>query len=203
LDCRDRVSSLLAAPLALAVVVLFAAASPAFARSRRQAVTFLYEVAAGLGRRTTDGVLSKVPAGALPPASGRKTGTVGVDAGLKLASRFALMGIWDVTAGGSTGAGSWGTMGIFGVGRVWPTRRIRIEGGGGLRQLGYQPPSQISVMVTRFWARGAEVAGGVAVFQGSQVAISVFTRYSTATFNGFTERNLSVQIGLLGMLERH
>ena len=182
------------------VVVLFAVTPPGFAQSRRQAVTFLYEVSGGVGGRTTGGALSTVPAGARPPESGRATATVGLDAGLKLAKRLAVMGIWEVTGGGNAGAGSWGTMGIYGVGRVRPVRRIWIEGGGGLRQLGYQPPSQISVMVTRFWAPGAECAVGVDLFQGSGAAISVFTRYSTATFDGFTERSLSVQVGLLGML---
>jgi hypothetical protein len=92
--------------LALAVVVLVSAPSPTFAQSPRRAVTFLYELSAGAGTRTTGGVLSVVSAGALAPVSRRTTGTVGVDAGVRLASRFALMGIWDDTARGNRGPGS-------------------------------------------------------------------------------------------------
>jgi hypothetical protein len=188
---------------ALAAAILLVLPLPALAQARRHVVTFVYEVSAGAGGRTTAGLLLAPPAGALQPASGRMTGTVGVDAGVRLSKRFAVMGIWDGTAGGNAGAGYWGTMGMYGVARVWPTRRIWLEGGGGLTELGYQPPSQISVTVTRFWAPAAESAAGVEIFRGPNVGISVFARYSTATFDGLAVHNLSVQIGLLGQLWPH
>lgn len=48
-------------------------------------------------------------------------------------------------------------MGIYGVGRVWPTRRIWSEAGGGVTGLGYQPPPQISSLVAAACARSTSI----------------------------------------------
>ena len=185
---------------AAACLLLVLAASPAHAQtSGADAPALVFGVFGGPGRRTTGGALvaSALPAGAVQPAPDRTTVTFGFGGGVKLGDRVALMGVWDQTAGGNVGAGHWGTMAVHAVARVWVTRRVWVEAGGGASELGYKPPSQMSAGITRLWAPGGEASVGADVLKGPRVALTLAVRYSRATFEGLTLSRVGLQAGLI------
>lgn len=182
----------------LMLIAMLLVSSAAFAQSATQRPAFLYEISFGGGTRTTDGNLRLVPSGATPPGSGQFIGMVSLDGGFQLAPRVAAIAISEITAGGSTGLGRWGAVGIYGAGRVRVVRRVWLEAGGGVSGLGYSPPSQVSLNGTRFWAPAAEGAGGFDLIRTPEFAMSILARGSNATFDGLAIRSFSVQLALTG-----
>ena len=139
------------------------------------------------------------PPGASQPRPRQTVLALDLDGGFSLASRLAVFA--RLEAGGAfvhNTPGHWGTLGLHAVARAWLTRRIWIEGGAGVTQLGYLPPPQMSVTASRWWAPAQEGASGFEIFQGPHVAMSVLARYSTAMFDGLRASKVSVQVGLTG-----
>jgi hypothetical protein len=158
---------------------------------------WLYEVSFGVGHRDSSGHLASPPAGAPDPADLRWTATVGLGGGVKQ-GRLSVLGTFDTTAGRQTGTGFWGGMGVYGLGRVEVTRWLWLEAGGGVAELSYRPPPQISVVTQGFW--GPQVVGGAAwqLFRSNDIALSLMGRVTRATFDGLKVRTMSIQLAITG-----
>jgi hypothetical protein len=141
-----------------------AAQSPA-----ADAVSVVYGISTGVGRRTVTGAFtsSEEPAGAEGGAA----------------------------FGDSHG---WGSLAAHAVVRGWVTTHVWIEGGWGLAELAFRPPSLPGTAPSRWWAPGGEAAGGFDVFQGPSVSVNLFVRYSEARFDAVRQQTVSIQIGLFG-----
>jgi hypothetical protein len=163
------------------------------------AVTFVYGISAGGGRRSTTGAFTPFdePVGAGQPPSPRTTASLDLNGGLRVAPRLDLMALYE---GGATFSDShgWGTLAAHVVARGWVTNRAWIEGGWGLTELAFRLSSVPGTAPSRWWAPGGEVAGGFDIFQGPTVSLNVFVRYSEARFDAVRQQTVSVQIGLLG-----
>ncbi|MEO8480585.1 MAG: hypothetical protein ABI634_00150 [Acidobacteriota bacterium] len=183
----------------LAVLYVLACASPAIAQTTSARVSKLfYGVSGGPGRGTVTGGIFALPEGAPPPDTNRRTVTLGLFGGVKLADAVGVLVVWDQTFGGKSSYGQWGSTAASVAGRLWLTHRVYVEAGGGLAELGYKPPTQTSGRISRFWSPGFETAAGVDLLKGPRVALTTLARYSAATFDGLRVRNFSVQIGLSG-----
>jgi hypothetical protein len=162
------------------------------------AVTFVYGISAGVGRRNTTGVLtpSDEPVGAGQPPSPLTAASLDLIGGLRVAPRLDVMALYEgaATFGDSQG---WGTLAAHVVVRGWVTTRVWIEGGGGLTELAFRPSSSPGSTTSRWWAPGGEAAAGFDVFQGPTVAINLFVRYSEARVDAVRQQSLSLQLGLL------
>lgn len=169
----------------------------ATAQSASGAVTFVYGISGGVGRRNTTGAFgpSDEPAGAGQPPSPRTTAALDLNGGLRVAPRLDLVALYE---GGATihDSQGWGTLAAHVVVRGWVTTRVWIEGGGGPTELAFRPPSLPGTAPSRWWAPGGEAAAGFDVFQGPTVAIEVFVRYSEARFDAVRQQSLSLQVGL-------
>ena len=184
----------------LTLLVVGSAASGAFAQTPdRKAPALVFGVFGGPGRRSTSGTFdaSVLPDDAEQP-SARTTATLGVHAGVKFLDRIAAMAVWDQTWQGDSAGGKWGSFTLHAVGRVWITRQLWIEGGGGVSELGFKPANEANPGISRFWAPGGQASIGGDVLQGRRVAVTVAVRYSTATFNGLTINDVVLQVGLFG-----
>ena len=184
----------------LTMLIGGAAASPASAQtSDPRAPALVFGVFGGPGRRATSGTFdaSTLPDDAGQP-SGRTTATLGLHAGVKFLDRVAAMAVWDQTWQGDSAGGKWGSFTLHAVGRVWITRHLWVEGGGGVSELGFRPANEANPEISRFWAPGGQASVGGDVLQGRRVAVTVAARYSTATFNGLTINDVVVQVGLFG-----
>jgi len=163
------------------------------------AAPFVYGISTGVGRRTEAGAFtpSEEPAGAGQPPSPRATGSIDLIGGIRPASRLAVMALFEGSAAFGASDG-WGSLGAHAVVRGWVTTRVWIEGGWGLSELAFRPSATPGGATSRWWAPGAEAAGGFDIFQGPTVALNLFVRYSEAQFDKVRLQSLSVQIGLLG-----
>jgi hypothetical protein len=173
-------------------------ATSAFAQTRD--VSLLYGISAGGGKRLVSGTLDTGarPAGVVTQPDDRAIGTLALTAGARYRDRVALLAFWDQNFSGSDDDGHWGTGDIHASARVWLTRCLWAEAGGGASMLGYKPPTNISTTITRDWAPGFNAAVGLDVIETPRVAIGVFGRYVRATFHGQTIQHVSVQVGLMG-----
>jgi hypothetical protein len=163
------------------------------------AVTFVYGISTGVGRRTVTGAFtsSEEPTGAGQPPSPRTTASLDVIGGIRPAPRLAVMALFEGGAAFGESHG-WGSLGAHAVVRGWVTSRVWIEGGWGLAELAFRPSSTPGSATSRWWAPGAEAAGGFDIFQGPTVSLDLLVRYSEARFDAVREQTVSVQIGLLG-----
>jgi hypothetical protein len=163
------------------------------------AVTFVYGISTGVGRRTVTGAFtsSQEPAGAGQPPSPRTTGSLELNGGFRPAPRLAVMALYEGGAAFGDSHG-WGSLAALAVVRGWVTPRVWIEGGWGLAELAFRPSSSPGSATSRWWAPGGEAAGGFDVFQGPTVSLNLFVRYSEARFDAVRQQTVSVQIGLLG-----
>jgi hypothetical protein len=161
------------------------------------AVTFVYGISAGVGRRDTTGTFtpSEEPAGAGQPPSLRTTASLDLNGGLRVAPRLDLLALYE---GGATISDSqgWGTLAAHAAVRGWVTTRVWIEGGWGFAELAFRPPSLPGTAPSRWWTPGGEAAAGFDIFQGPTVAIDAFVRYSEARFDAVRQQSLSFQVGL-------
>jgi hypothetical protein len=186
--------------LVLTMLIGGAAASSASAQAADpRAPALVFGVFGGPGRRTTSGTFddSALPADAEQPSE-QTTATLGLHAGVKFLDRVAAMAVWDQSWHNASAGGKWGSFTLHAVGRVWITRRLWVEGGGGVSELGFKPANQANPGISRFWAPGGQASVGGDVLQGRRVAVTVAGRYSTATFNGLRIDDVVLQIGLFG-----
>jgi hypothetical protein len=178
------------------------AAVPAFAQTpTSRDVSLLYGISAGGGKRLVSGTLDlgARPAGVVPAQpDDRAIGTLALTVGARYRERVALLAFWDQNFSGSDDDGHWGTGDIHASARVWLTRCLWAEAGGGASMLGYKPPTNISTTITRDWAPGFNAAVGLDVIETPRVAIGVFGRYVRATFHGQEIQQVSLQVGLMG-----
>jgi hypothetical protein len=184
----------------LTLLIVGAGASPVSAQARDpRAPALVFGVFGGPGRRTTSGTFdaSNLPDDAEQP-SGRTTATLGLHAGVKFLDRVAAMAVWDQTWQGDSAGGKWGSFTLHAVGRVWITRHLWVEGGGGVYELGFKPANEANPGISRFWAPGGQASVGADVLQGRRVAVTVAARYSTATFDGLRIDDVVLQMGLFG-----
>jgi hypothetical protein len=162
------------------------------------AVTFVYGISAGVGRRNTTGAFtpSDEPADAGQPPSPRTTASLDLNGGLRVAPRLDLMALYE---GGATFGNShgWGTLAAHVVLRGWVATHVWIEGGWGLTELAFRPSAAPGSTTSRWWAPGGEAAAGFDIFQGPTVAINLFARYSEARVDAVRQQSLSFQVGLL------
>lgn len=184
------------------VLVLALAATSAFAQtSGTRDLSLLYGISAGGGKRLVSGTLDvgARPAGIVPAQpDDRAIGTLALTAGVRYHERVALLAFWDQNFSGSDDDGHWGTGDIHASARVWLTRCLWAEAGGGASTLGYKPPTNISTTITRDWAPGFNAAVGLDVIETPRVAIGVFGRYIRATFHGQEIQHISIQVELIG-----
>jgi hypothetical protein len=183
---------------ALTVACLLTA-TLAFAQTRD--VSLLYGISAGGGKRLVSGTLElgARPAGVVPPEpDDRAIGTLALTVGARYRDRVALLAFWDQNFSGSEDDGHWGTGDIHASARVWLTRCLWAEAGGGASMLGYKPPTQISTTITRDWSPGFNAAVGLDVIETPRVAIGIFGRYMRATFHGQAIQHVSLQVELMG-----
>lgn len=184
------------------VLVLALAAVPAFAQtSATRDLSLLYGISAGGGKRLVSGTLDvgARPAGIVPAQPDeRAIGTLALTVGARYRDHVALLAFWDQNFSGSDDDGHWGTGDIHASARVWLTRCLWAEAGGGASMLGYKPPTNISTTITRDWAPGFNAAIGLDVIETPRVAIGVFGRYVRATFHGQEIQQVSLQVGLMG-----
>jgi hypothetical protein len=163
------------------------------------AVPFVYGISTGVGRRTVTGAFtaSEEPAGAGQPPSPRTTGAIELTGGICPAPRLAVMALYEGGAALGDSRG-WGSFAAHAVVRGWVTTRVWIEGGWGLAELAFRPSPVPGNAPFRWWAPSGEAAGGVDIFQGPTVSLSLFVRYSQARFDAVRQQTVSVQIGLFG-----
>jgi hypothetical protein len=176
------------------------AAVPAFAQtSTSRDVSLLYGLSAGGGKRLTSGTFdaSALPAGVAPPGD-RAIGTLALTVGARYRDRVALLAFWDQNFSGSDDDGHWGTGDVHASARLWLTRGLWAEAGGGASRLGYKPPTNISTTITRGWSPGFNAAVGLDVIETPRVSIGLFGRYVRAAFHGQTLQHVSIQVGLTG-----
>jgi hypothetical protein len=182
--------------IALAFVCMLTATS-ALAQTRD--VSLLYGISAGGGKRLTSGTFAAaaLPSGVAPPDD-RAIGTLALTVGARYRERVALLAFWDQNFSDSDDDGHWGTGDIHASARVWLTRCLWAEAGGGASMLGYKPPTNVSTTITRDWSPGFNAAVGLDVIETPRVAIGIFGRYTRATFHGQEIQHVSIQVELMG-----
>jgi len=85
---------------------------------------------------------------------------------------------------------------IFSVSR--DPRRLELEAGAGIAQLGYQPPANLSVLTTRYWSPAARAGVGYDLFRFEDVAMSLYARAALTRVQDISMRTVSVQLAITG-----
>jgi|SRR5579862_9216983 len=188
-------------PLAIATVLalsLLGFSETAAAQAGAGDERWLYGISFGAGRRTTDGTFAPSTSPSGPPQlpSPRNVGALDIEGGIKLTSRIAVVGLWELRASLGQSSSGWGiNTGHAGV-RAWVAPRVWIGGGVGPAELAYR--STPASVTTRWWTTGVEASGGYDIFRGPTVTLNVLGRYTMFTIEGLRVNTFTIEMGLLG-----
>jgi len=187
--------------VALAGIALLPDTVHAQSAGERRAGQLVYALSVGAARRTTSGTLLENgrPNTLGQPPVRATIFDLNADVGVMFAPRTAVLGTLNLSGSRDTSTATWGSRGYHALLRQWLAPRIWVEGGLSLSELGQRAIDAGSKNdVTRWWTAGLIGGAGVELLGTDAIAVQVFTRVSTATFDGLRQTNISFQVGLIG-----